>query len=72
MQLSSKQSIAGSSPAGPTTQKGAIMTYIVYVEDGFVCEDHEIPFDGDIKEMAREWFIEQLQRGEIEMLVEWE
>lgn len=48
------------------------MTYIVYIESGFVCEDHEIPFDGNVKDMAKEWFIEQLQRGEIEMLVEWE
>ena len=55
-----------------TTQKGAIVTYIVYVEDGFVCDDDEIPFDGDVKEMARQWFIEQLQRGDIEFNVEWE
>lgn len=48
------------------------MTYIVYIENGFVCDDHEIPFDGNVKDMAKEWFIEQLQRGDVEFNVEWE
>ena len=44
----------------------------MYIEDGFVCDDHEVPFDGNVKDMAKEWFIEQLQRGHIEFNVEYE
>lgn len=47
--------------------KGSSMTYYIYIES---CCAFEAESEGEAREQAIAWYIEQLQRGEIGLLVE--
>ena len=43
------------------------MTYFLYIDSGYAVETES---EDDAKEEARAYFIEQLQRGNLEILIE--